>query len=322
MRVIALEEHFTTDALVSYTAPSAAFMAADVFPAMTADLLADDETRLARMDADGIDVQVLSLTVPGVQAEPDARRAVDLARAANDVLAERTRRHPTRFAGFCALPLQHPDAAVAEFERCVTDLGMVGALVNGHTLGRYLDEPEFDGVWRQAVALKAPVYLHPSNPPDRWQHLHGHPELLGPVWAFGAETAAHALRIVFAGTFDRHPAATLILGHMGECLPFMLWRLDSRWRVIRHHGRELDHPPSFYVRNNISITTSGVASDAPLLGALLAVGPERIMFAVDTPYEEPAEAIAFLRHAPVSTEVRNKIAHGNAERLLRIAPAR
>ena len=199
------------------------------------------------------------------------------------------------------------------------DLGMKGALVNAHTQGRYLDDAALRVVWEYAEGLDVPLYLHPATGVDAPHVLDGHPELIGPMWSWGTDTASHALRLVFGGVFDDFPAAKLLLGHMGEGLPYVLWRLDSRWGFHDHKGIELAlGNPSEYLRRNLYITTSGVCSAPPLLCALLALGADHILFGTDYPFEEIATATAFLDAAPISEADRVKIAHGNAERLLRL----
>jgi 2,3-dihydroxybenzoate decarboxylase len=270
------------------------------------------------MDAAGIDVQVLSLTVPGLQADTDPAISRDDARFANDYLAQVVAAHPDRFRGFAALPMQDPEAAAAELDRCVRELGFCGALVNDHLQGHYLDEPRYDEVWAALEELSVPLYLHPGAPPaDRWKVLDGRPELYGATWSWAAEVGGHALRIIYGGVFDRHPGATLILGHMGEFLPFMRSRLDSR-----HHTLDLKAPlqrmPSAYLGSNVVITTSGVFSPAALTGAVLEIGADAVMFSVDYPYESSHEAVAGLERATLSDTDRHKIAHRNAERILRL----
>ncbi|TYB44103.1 amidohydrolase family protein [Actinomadura chibensis] len=272
------------------------------------------EFRIPDMDAHGIDVQVLSLTAPGIQAERDTAEAVAKARAANDFLAETIAAHPTRFAGLAALPMQDPAAARAELDRAVGGLGLRGALVNGHTLGRYLDEKEFRPVWERLEELRVPLYLHPGAPPrDEWQVFRGHPYLKGPTFGWAAETAAHALRLIYAGVFDDFPGAKLILGHMGEFLPFQKARLDARYEFMT---LRLGLRPSEYLERNVMITTTGVCSGAALTGAIAAVGADNIMFGVDYPFERTDVAVRFLDEAPISETDRAKIAHGNAERIL------
>lgn len=319
MRKIGLEEHFVTPELAGYGAGTASIAQPQVWEEASRRLLDLTGERLAGMDAAGLDVQVLSLNSPGIQAEADPATAVGRAAAVNDLLATTITAHPTRFAGFAALPLQDPHAAAKELERAVTQLGMRGALVNAHTHGRYLDDPELRVVWEYAEGLDVPLYLHPANGMDTAHVLSGHPELIGPMWSWGTDTASHALRLVFGGVFDDFPEAKLLLGHMGEGLPYVLWRLDSRWGFHNHNGIELARGvPSEYLRHNLYVTTSGVCSPAPLLCALLALGSDHVLFGTDYPFEDMTIATTFLDEAPISDDDRAKIGHRNAERLLRL----
>jgi 2,3-dihydroxybenzoate decarboxylase len=282
------------------------------------------EYRLAEMDDAGIDIQVLSLTSPGLQVDLDAEQARDDARFANDYLAKIIARHPDRFRGFAALPLQDPAAAARELERAVKQDGLCGALVNDCVSGpggRYLDAPAYDELWSAVESLGVPLYLHPGSPPaDRWRVLDGRPELYGATWSWAAEVSGHALRLLFSGVFDRHPGATLILGHMGEFLPFQRSRLDSRYATLALDATTapLQRAPSAYLGTNIVFTNSGVFSPAVMLGAMLEVGADAIMFSVDYPYESSHEAVRGFERTTLSAADREKIAHGNAERLLRI----
>jgi 2,3-dihydroxybenzoate decarboxylase len=279
------------------------------------------EYRLPEMDDAGIDIQVLSLTSPGLQVDIDAERARTNARFANDCLAKIIDQHPDRFRGFAALPLQDPAAAAAELQRAVTQDGLCGALVNDCISGpggRYLDAPEYDELWSAVESLGVPLYLHPGAPPaDHWRVIDGRPELYGATWSWAAEVSGHALRLVFGGVFDRHPGATLILGHMGEFLPFQRSRLDSRYATIVT-TTPLQRPPSAYLGTNVVFTNSGVFSPAAMLGAVLEVGADAVMFSVDYPYESSREAVLGFERTALSATDREKIAHGNAERLLRI----
>ncbi|MCV7410205.1 amidohydrolase [Mycobacterium florentinum] len=282
------------------------------------------EHRLAEMDDAGIDIQVLSLTSPGLQVDIDAERARDNARFANDHLAKAISENPDRFRGFAALPLQDPAAAVAELERAVTQDGFCGALVNDCITGpggRYLDAPEYDELWAALESLGVPLYLHPGAPPaDHWKVIEGRPELYGATWSWAAEVSGHALRILFSGVFDRHPSATMILGHMGEFLPFQRSRIDSRFASTSHSTTStLQRAPSAYLGTNIVFTNSGVFSPAVMLGAVLEVGADALMFSIDYPYESSYDAVRGFEQTTLSAGDREKIAHGNAERLLRIA---
>jgi 2,3-dihydroxybenzoate decarboxylase len=323
MRRVALEEAFWFDGLAtpgSFTALRLHYKqeSLDRFSRRLVDFT---EYRLPEMDEYGVDVQVLSLTSPGIQMQPDPDVAVDDARRANDFLAETIGRHPTRFAGLAALPLQDPERAVTELRRAVTELGLCGALVNDHTLGHYLDEEQYAVVWAELQGLDVPLYLHPGAvPADRWHVLEGRPELDGATFSWAAATGGHAMRLVYGRVFDRFPRAKVILGHMGEFLPFQLTRFDAR------HGdlaleRPLDRMPSEYFGENIKITTTGVYSHATLIAAAQAVGIDNVMFSIDYPYESTEESVRFLDTTPLSPADLALVAHGNADRLLRLSPA-
>lgn len=318
MKKIVLEEHFSTPAMSGYASHLEAIIDPDCFKVYKSRLFDFEELRLNEMDKHGIDMSVLSVTTPGVQAERDRNTAVAKAREANDFLATVIQRNPTRFSGFAHLALQDPVEAANELERAVTQLGLRGALINGHTHGEYLDEEKFWPVWERAQDLGVPIYLHPADAPDVPKALNGYPEMLGPTWAWGMETATHALRMVFSGLFDRFPKATLILGHMGESLPFVLWRLDSRYKMMKHGNHVIKKMPSQYIRDNIMITTSGACDVPALLCSVLSIGADRIMFSVDYPYESTADSVDFIMRAPVSEIDRAKMCHLNAQRVLRL----
>ena len=323
MRKIALEEHFVTPELAGYSLAGAhASMSEESFGQFEKRLWEFDEMRIEAMDKASIDLAVLSVTTPGVQAEYDARKAVQRAREVNDILAREIQKHPTRFAGFAHLPLQSAAAAAQELTRCVRELGFKGAMINGHTNGHYLDEQMYLPFWECVQDLGVPVYLHPRDPYDLPHVYLGHPELLGATWSWTMETAAHALRMVLGGTFTRFPKLTLLLGHMGEALPYLLWRLDSRARIQSRQGRREHRPPSEIIRQNIMVTSAGMCSHPALLCALSALGDDRVLFSADYPYEDSCVAAQFIESAPVSEAVRAKICHGNAERILGLAVTR
>jgi 2,3-dihydroxybenzoate decarboxylase len=318
MRKIALEEHFLTPGLVDHWKMTLINISPDLGDKALGTLMDFGERRLAAMDRAGIEYALLSIAGPGVQVEPNTAKALGLAEDANDRLAAEIAKSSTRYGGLAHVALQDPAAAARELERAVTKLGFRGVMVNGATLGAYLDEDRFSPFWEAAADLGAPVYIHPANPADRPAMYADHPELFGPVWSWGVETATHALRIVFAGVFERYPKAMLILGHMGEAIPFQLWRIDGRWLVANRGTRALPRPPSYYVKTNMLVTTSGVSSREPLLCAIDALGADRVLFSADYPFEDSAEAARFMDEAPVDAATREKIAWQNAKRWLRL----
>jgi predicted TIM-barrel fold metal-dependent hydrolase len=328
MRTITLEEHFTHPGFMDGPgqAMRAQVAAAQDHPLVAAgftrliEQLGDvGEQRLAAMDADGIDLQVLSLTSPGAE-QLDAPAAVALAGEANDFVAEAVRRHPTRFAALAALPLADPAAAVVELEQRMGQ-GFKGVVINGHARGRYLDDPFFGPILERAAALHAPIYLHPTPPPAAviqasYAGSYG-PQitalLASAAWGWHIETANHLLRVILSGAFDRYTGLQFILGHLGETLPFMLPRLDLGLPMPVTH---LARPISAYLRENVHYTISGFNWTPAFLDLLMQVGVERIMFSADYPYASMAQAKGFLEQLPLSPADRERIAHGNAERLL------
>jgi hypothetical protein len=282
--------------------------------------LGDD--RIAAMDAAGIDVQVLSLTSPGAE-QLDAPEAVAFAAATNDCLATAVRRHPSRFAGFAALPTSAPDAAADELERTVRAYGFKGALINGHSRDRYLDDEFFWPILQRAEALQVPLYLHPTPPPQSAikEVYAGNYEpdvtslLATTAWGWHIDTAIHVLRLVLSGAFDRFPDLQLIIGYLGEGLPFMLPILELALPVS---VTKLQRPVGTYLRENLHYSISGFNWTQAFLDLLLQVGADRIMFSADHPYASMTQARAFLDHMPVSTADRARIAHTNAEQLLRL----
>jgi 2,3-dihydroxybenzoate decarboxylase len=316
MRKIALEEHFTAPEVNKYVAkpPRRDTISADIEKRL-ADL---GQLRLETMDKAGIDLAVLSVTAPGVQAEPDAKTAIRVARSANDLLAREVQKQPKRYAGFAHLAMQDAAAAANELQRAVKELQFKGALINGQTAGHYLDEDRYLPFWERVQELDVPVYLHPGDLADHPAMFAARPELNGATWAWTVETATHALRLVFGGTFKRFPKLKVILGYMGETLPFLLWRLDSRWKLLSGEDIPAGWLPSDIIKRNIVITTAGVCADGPLIEAIGAMGEDSVMFSVDYPYEDTQIAADFIDSAPISEAVRAKVCHGNAERLLRL----
>ncbi len=287
---------------------------------LVAELVDLGDGRVAAMDAAGVDVQALSLTEPGVE-QLEGEEAKQVARQTNGALAEAVRRHPTRFFGLASLPVGDPPAAISELDRAEGDRGFKGVVINGHHRGRYLDDRFFWPILARAEAVGLPIYLHPTPSPqpviDAWyggfSPMVGE-MMAGPGWGWHIETALHVLRMVLGGVFDAHPALQIVIGHMGETLPFMLERVDAMPPAMTG----LRKPVSAYLRDNVHYTFSGFNFLPTFLDLLLEVGVDRIMFSTDHPYRPMAEGRAFLDRLPVSPADRERIAHGNAERLFRV----
>jgi predicted TIM-barrel fold metal-dependent hydrolase len=329
MRTITLEEHYATPAFMDgpgrqireeAEAARAHPQVAAGLARLIAQLCDIGEGRITNMDAAGLDVQVLSLTFPGVE-QLDPVEAVALARDTNDTLAEAVRRHPDRLAGFAAIPTPAPEAAAAELKRAVAEHGFKGALINGHSRGRYLDDEFFWPILACAEALQVPLYLHPTPPPQstiKDLYTGNYPSQVAGVlataaWGWHIDTAIHVLRLILSGALDRYPGLQLVIGHLGETLPFMLPRLE---RALPTELTRLDRPVSAYLRENVHYSFSGFNWTPAFLDLLLQVGADRILFSTDHPYASMTEARAFLDQLPVSAADKERIAHGNAERLL------
>ena len=323
MRTITLEEHFATPGFLDGPGRELRDQARQVggrAEQLMRDLCDLDAGRIAQMDAAGIDMQVISLTAPGVeQLEP--ADAVALARDTNDVLAEAIARHPTRLSGFAALAIAQPDLAAKELDRRVGGQHFAGAVINGHQRGRYLDDKFFWPVLEAAEALSAPIYLHPTRPPRAVieASFGGFSPLVtemlaGPGFGWHIETAVHVLRMVLGGVFDRFPKLQIVIGHMGEGLPFFMQRVD----VMPVELTKLRRPVSTYLRDNLHYTFAGFNFPATFLDLLLEIGVGRIMFSADYPYASMVKARAFLEQIPVTAADRALIAHGNAEKLFRL----
>ena len=282
--------------------------------------------RIRQMDAAGIDVQVLSHVQPGVQvlADDQAELSVSVCREVNDWLAEVVAAQPSRFAGFAMLPTQSPAHAADELERAVHQLGFKGALINGHTNGRYLDDPSFDVLLAQAESLGVPIYIHPTDPPQPVTDIYYAPfdSALVPTWGWPVETGTHLLRLICAGVFDRHPDLKIIVGHMGELLPFCFTRLNAGLTMagwLSAAGSE--HPlmrnnVGYYLRNNVFITSSGVF-DVPVFDCARAMlGLDNLMFSVDYPFQDNFAAMEFLERCDLSTDEKERFAHRTAAKLL------
>jgi 5-carboxyvanillate decarboxylase len=287
-------------------------------PRFLPQLLDAERQRLAEMDANGVDMHLLSLTAPGVQMfTPDV--AGTLARLSNDRLAEIVRRHPKRFAGLASFAPQDPRAAAKEMERAVHTLKLNGFIVNSHTDNAYLDEPRFWPILEAAEGLDAPLYIHPRAPSDGMAEPFRDYRVEGAVWGYGVEAGTHAVRLMLSGVLDRFPRLRIVLGHMGEALPFWMWRLDFMGAPgARAAGRPNQLKPSEYFKRNFAITTSGVEDPLALRFCIDKLGIDAVMWAIDYPYQPTAPAVKFLESAPLSDRERSLLAHGNAERIFRI----
>ena len=281
-----------------------------------------DGRRIGDMDATGIAMQILSLTAPGVQVfERDL--AVALARSSNDELAEAVRRHPTRFAGLAAIAPQAPEEAAKELERGVKQLGLKGAIVNSHTMGEYLDGPKFWPIFEAAEALDVPVYLHPTSLPSAMIQPFLDGGMDGAAYGFACETGLHALRIVVSGVFDRFPKLRMCIGHLGEGLPYWLFRVDFMHRRMVTSNRypnikPLQRKPSEYLRENFYITTSGMAWEPPILYAQQVMGVDRVLYAMDYPYQFVPEEVGVTDRLPISEGEKKMLYESNAERVFRL----
>jgi 2,3-dihydroxybenzoate decarboxylase len=316
---IVLEEHFAIEETLGM---SEQYARDGSWSSLCARLLDLDDLRVSEMDRHGIELAILSLNAPGIQAISEARRAIDTARRANDVLASAVARRAGRLAGFAALPMQDPEAASAELVRCVRDLGFKGALVNGFSqVGSpnrviYCDDAAYEPLWQTMEELGVPFYLHPRDPLPRREPIYdGHPWLLGPVWAFGVETGIHALRLMASGLFDRHPRLQMILGHLGEGLPPSIWRCDHRL-AKSPRGVPARRTMTDYLRSNVHLTTSGNFHTPTLVNAIAEIGSDRVMFSVDYPFEDAAQGAKWFDEIDLSEPDQLKIGRLNAARLL------
>jgi gamma-resorcylate decarboxylase len=318
---IAIEEHC---AIEDTLRESAEYALPGQLNVLERRLLDMDGERLSEMDEHGIGFAVLSINAPGVQSVFDRALAIDVARRGNDALAAAVARHPDRYAGFAALPMQDPDAASAELARAVNDLRFKGAMVNGFSqVGDsdtiiYYDDPMYRPFWATVAQLGVPFYLHPRDPlPNRMPIYDGHPWLRGASWAFGVETATHALRLMASGIFDAHPKLTVILGHLGEMLPYNIWRFDHR---VTKRPRGIPAKRTFgeYLRSNFYVTTSGNFHTPTLTCAIAEMGADRVLFSVDYPFEEVVDAAAWFDKAEISENDRVKIGRTNAAALFKI----
>ena len=318
-RKIAFEEHFALPGTIDASYAS--------LPTPESRLQLQDlgSGRIAEMDRGGVELCIISHSGPGViQAIPNTSEAIAMSRRLNDYLAEQIAKYPKRLKGFATLPLQDPQAAAQELTRCVKELGFCGTLVNGFSqIGQtdsavFYDLPQYRPFWATVQQLDVPFYLHPRLPlATRQQAYEGHPWFAGSAWGFAVETSIHALRLMSSGLFDEYPKLKVILGHLGEGLPFQIWRVDHRLsRLALRTKAKLTM--SQYFRENFYFTTSGTFRTQALMDVMSEVGADHVLYSVDYPYEDMIEATNWFDNTPISEPDRLKIAHGNARRLFRL----
>jgi hypothetical protein len=325
MRIITLEEHFATPRFFDGPGRDLKEQAEKFNSPRALKLIPQlcdlGEGRIAEMDAAGIDMQIVSLTAPGIeQLEP--AEAIALATETNDFVADAIKKYPARFGGFAALPTMVPDKAARELEHRVREQKFSGAVINGHNRGRYLDDKFFWPILESAEQLGVPIYLHPTRPPQAVidASFGGFSPLLsdvfaGPGWGWHIETAVHVIRLILGGVFDRFPNLQIVIGHLGEGLPGMFQRLD----VMAPALTKLKRPITAYLKENIHYTFSGFFFPPTFLALLLELGGvDRMMFSIDHPYQSMAEGRAFLAQLPVSAADKERIARGNAEKLFKL----
>jgi 2,3-dihydroxybenzoate decarboxylase len=319
---IALEEHWAVDDTLHIAGKPVG--AGAWGEAMRRQLVEFRDRRLAEMDASGIELTILGLNTPALQGILDPAEAVDVARRANDTLAAEVAVNPNRFAGFAGLPMQDPEAAARELTRCVTELGFKGAMVNCFTQrdvpdsAVYYDLPEFRPFWATVAELDVPFYLHPRlTIPSQAMSYEGHSWMYSPVWDFGSATATQALRLIGSGLFDAFPRLQIVLGHLGERIPFDMWRIDNLMANMptRYPAKK---PVSAYMRENFHLTTAGQFHDTPFHCALAEMGAARLMFSIDYPYEEMARAAAWFDNTELSDADRLRIGRTNAIALCKL----
>lgn len=339
MRVIDLEAHFYTEEYLKYLRSRKEmpfeevrekdyrlWMAPNVWAPRSLKLeekLMDmGEGRIAEMDEAGVDIQVLSLCIPGCDHfEPADGMA--MARQTNDELADAIKKYPERYVGLAAVAPQDPEGSAKELERAVTKLGMKGAKLNSHAKGEYLDDEKFWPLFEAAESLDVPIYLHPTWPAPsiiKGFEEYGFP-LAGPPFGFGAETSLHTMRLLYSGLFDRYPGLKIVLGHMGEGIPFWLYRIDFYWLkpwVAPELKPKIKNKPSYYINKNFLFTSSGMHYLPAFICAYMAVGADLIAFGADHPFETSKESLESLGILPICEADKEKFYHGNAEKLLKI----
>ena len=317
--VIALEEHYTDPAVMAAAKSTGVPVIGNTMYARLAPMLNDlGELRLKHMDEAGIDVQVISHGPSSIQ-QLDAATCIKLAASTNDMLHRAVVSHPTRFAGFAALPTPDPKAAADELERCVTKLGFKGAMIHGRTQGAFHDHPRFHPIFERAHALDVPIYIHPGQPHEAMaaayydDYLKDFPALANAAWGYTIDTASQILRMILSGLFDKYPKLKIIVGHQGEGMPFLVDRVDE---AVNRGGKQVAFKEIFC--NNFWITTSGHFSTPALTCSLMEMGVERVLFSVDYPFVENVPGTRWMEGVPLSRDDKEKILNGNARKLLKM----
>lgn len=314
-KIITIEEHYWDRDL------SARYQGVESFrdPEINKRLFDLGELRLREMDESGIDLQIISHGAPSTQKLP-SDIAAEVARGVNDRLAAAIAKHPTRFRGFAALPTPVPEAAADELERCVREHGFVGAMIHGLTNQKFLDDKEFRPIFARAAALDVPIYLHPAVPHpavmDAYykDYMQDFPMVIRAAWGFTVETATMAIRLVLSGIFEEHPNLKIVIGHMGETLPFLLWRINQ---ALSRPGNKSNSFRDIFSRH-FWITTSGNFSNPALICSMMELGIDRIIFAIDWPFVPNPPGVEWIQGAPICAEDRAKVLHANAEKLFRL----
>jgi 2,3-dihydroxybenzoate decarboxylase len=312
--VIAIEEHYWDSELASY------YQRIERNPEVVKRMTDFEDLRLKEMDEAGVDVQVLSHGAPSLQ-NVEANVAVEIGRRVNDRLAAVVAKHPTRFAAFGALPTADPEGSADELSRCVETLGFKGAMIHGTANGLFLDDKRFWPIFARAEKLDVPIYLHPSVPlqpvMDAYykDYVKDFPMVIRAAWGFTVETATQAIRMVLSGVFDAHPNLKIIIGHLGETLPFLLWRIDQS--LSRPGGsRKLSFRDTF--SKHFYVTTSGNFSNPALLCCVQEIGIDRIMFAIDWPFVANPLGTEWVETIPLCEEDKIKLLYGNSKRILKL----
>jgi 5-carboxyvanillate decarboxylase len=325
-RVIAVEEAYATEKWTAHTKslkipaeelPEQDYLRfLDEVPFVRNGLI-DWRARLRIMDECGVDMHVLSITIPGVQLD-DAQSGTAMAKDLNDELASTIAAYPGRFAGLAAVAPQDPAGAAKEIQRAISSLHLNGIIINSHTHGKYLDDPAFEPLLASAQDNNATLYVHPRLPSPAMYPPYKDYGMVSAMWGFAAEGGTHALRMIMSGVFDRFPRLKVVLGHMGEALPYWLYRLDNMNTKLRKMGGEklgmkkLQLQPSEYIKRNFAISTSGMDDPDVLAFCLKKLGDDNIMFAIDYPYEDSKHAVKFLMDAPLTADQRSKISHATS----------